>query len=72
MKKKLSYKIVNYIKVYKFELQHFFIRYIFFCLIKKKNTIDNSEFNFLTIICKIRKQRKKAKLFVSIRSTNFF
>ena len=31
--KKLTYKIIFYIKIYKFELQHFFIRYIYFFLI---------------------------------------
>ena len=48
--KKLRYKIVYYIKIYKFESQHFFIRCIFFFLIKKY-TIENPKFNFLTIIC---------------------
>ena len=44
-KKKLLYKIIFYIKIYKFELQHFFIRCIFFFLIRK-NTIKNPKFNF--------------------------
>ena len=36
----------------------------------QKNTIENSKLNFLTKICEIRKKRRNAKLFVSIRSTN--
>ena len=43
------------IKIYKFESQYFFIRCIFFFLIQK-NTIENPKFNFLTIICEIRKK----------------
>ena len=43
--KKLSYKIVFYMKNYKFELQHFFKRCIFFFLIQKNN-IENPKFNF--------------------------
>ena len=43
--------------------------YIF--IFNLKNTIENTKFNFLTIICETRKKRKLAKLFVSIRSTNF-
>ena len=31
--KELSYKIIFYIKIYKFELQHFFMRCIIFFLI---------------------------------------
>ena len=42
---KLSYKIIFYMKIYKLELQHFFIRCIFFFLIQK-NTIENPKFNF--------------------------
>ena len=68
-KKVMIYKIVYYIKFYKFEPQHFFIRCIFFFLIQK-NTIENPKFNILTKICEMRKKRKFAKLFVSIRSTN--
>ena len=68
--KKLLYKIVYYKKIYKFESTHFFIRCIFFFLIKK-NTIENLKFKFLTIICGIQKKRRNAKLFTSIRSTNF-
>ena len=47
---KLWYKIVYYINIYKFELQHFLIRCIFFFLIEK-NTIENPKYDFLTIIC---------------------
>ena len=43
--KKLSYKIIFYMKIYKFEWQHFFIGCIFFILILK-NTIVNPKFNF--------------------------
>ena len=35
------------------------------------NTIENPKFNFLTIACAIRRERKFVKLFGSIRSTNF-
>ena len=45
--KKLPYKIIFYIKIYKFELQHFVIRCIFFFLIKK-NTIWKSKIQFFT------------------------
>ena len=72
--KTLQYKLVNYIKIHKFESQHFFIRRIFFFLIKK-NTIENQKFNFLTIICEIQKNVSLKncfeKLFVSVRSTNY-
>ena len=68
-KKKLCYKIVYCIKIHKFESQYSSIRCIFFILIKN-NTIQNSKLNFLTIICEIRKKRKNAKLFTSMRSTN--
>ena len=44
-KKKLWYKIVHYIKIYKFESEHFFIRCIFVFLIWK-NTIENLKFHF--------------------------
>ena len=43
--KKLFYKIIFYMKIYTFEMQHFFIRFIFFFLIQK-NTIENPKFNF--------------------------
>ena len=66
--RKLWYKIVYYIKIYKFKQQHFSIRCIFFFLIKKI-TIENLKFNFSTKICEIRKKPKFGKLFVSIRST---
>ena len=64
------HEVVYYIKIYKFESQHFFIRCTFFFLIKI-NTIGNSNFKFLTKICEIRKKRKIVKLFVLMRSTNF-
>ena len=43
--KKLWYKIVYYIKIYKFKSQYFFIRCIFFFLIKKKYYL-NSKIQF--------------------------
>ena len=57
--------MVYHIMIYKFELQHFFIKCIFFFVIQKSN-IENPKFNFLIIICEIRKKCKFAKLFVSI------
>ena len=68
--KKLSHKIIFYMKIYKFELQHFFIRCIFFFLIQK-NTIENPKFNFFNNNMCNTKKRKNAKLFVLKRSTIF-
>ena len=60
--KTLSYKIVYYKMICKFESLHFFRRCIFLFFILK-NTIENPKFNFLTIICGIRKKRLDGKLF---------
>ena len=49
----------------------FFHKMYIFLFNTKKNTIENPKFIFLTKICEIRKKRKFAKLFVSIRFTNF-
>ena len=50
-----------------------FIKVSVYLFLIIKNTIENPKFNFLTIIqvCEIRKKRRFAKLFISIRSTNF-
>ena len=68
--KKLWYKIVYYINIYKFESLHFLMRCIFIFLVQK-NTIENRKFKFLTIICEIGKKLRNAKLFTSIRFKNF-
>ena len=60
IRKKVRIKSFDYIKIYKFESKHFFIRCILFILIKK-NTIGNLKFNFLTIICELQKKSKNAK-----------
>ena len=63
--KMLWYKIVHYIKIYKFEPQHFSIRCIFFFLIKK-NITKNPKFNFLTIIYEIHVETFYINFYYSI------
>ena len=66
---KLSYKIILYIKIYKSELQHFFIRCLFFFLIQ--NTTENPKFIFFNNNIWNTKKPTNAKLFVLKRPIIF-
>ena len=69
-KKTLIWWIICPNEVYKFSVGHFLTICIFYFFILK-NTIENQKFHFVFKICEIRQNRQNAKLFTSIKSTNF-
>ena len=72
MRNEKNIKMSNYLPKSGLQIliRTFFDRMYILCF-DFKNTIENQEFHFSTKICEIRKKRKNAKLFISIRSTNF-
>ena len=54
MKKTSKWKILYFKKIEKFQLPYFFMKSIFLFLILI-NLIENKKFNFLAILCNLRK-----------------